>query len=45
MWSGYAADAFVGRLRRAGFAPEVVPLHERGVVRARAYVGRRAPAT
>jgi predicted membrane-bound spermidine synthase len=40
VWSGYAADAFVGQLRRAGFAPEVVPLRERGVVRARAYVGR-----
>lgn len=40
VWSGYAADAFVGQLRRAGFTPEVVPLRERGVVRARAYVGR-----
>ena len=39
VWSGYAADAFVGQLRRAGFAPRVVPLHERGVLRARAYVG------
>jgi spermidine synthase len=40
VWSGYAADAFVGRLRRAGLVPSVVPLQERGVVRARAYVGR-----
>jgi hypothetical protein len=40
VWSGYAADAFVGRLRQAGFTPTVVPLHERGVLRARAYVGR-----
>jgi len=40
VWSGYPADAFVGQLRRAGFTPRVVPLHERGVVRARAYVGR-----
>jgi spermidine synthase len=40
VWSGYAADAFVGRLRRAGLTPTVVPLHERGVLRARAYVGR-----
>jgi predicted membrane-bound spermidine synthase len=40
VWSGYPADAFVGQLRRAGFAPEVVPLQERGVMRARAYVGR-----
>jgi hypothetical protein len=41
VWSGYAADTFVGQLRRAGFTPRVVPLHERGVVRARAYVGQR----
>jgi predicted membrane-bound spermidine synthase len=41
VWSGYAADAFVGQLRRAGFTPSVVPMKERGVVRARAYVGRR----
>jgi predicted membrane-bound spermidine synthase len=41
VWSGYPADAFLGRLRAAGFAPSVVPLHERGVVRARAYVGVR----
>ena len=42
VWSGYAADAFVGALRRAGFAPETVPLFEGGVLRARAYVGTRA---
>jgi spermidine synthase len=42
VWSGYAKDAFVGALRRAGFEPEVVPLREKGVVRARAYVGRTA---
>ena len=41
VWSGYPKDAFVGCLRRAGFvAARIVPLHERGVVRARAYVGR-----
>jgi len=40
VWSGYAADAFVPKLRAAGFSPSVVPLRERGVVRARAYVGR-----
>ncbi len=40
VWSGYPADGFVGQLRRAGFAPEVVLLRERGAVRARAYVGR-----
>ncbi len=39
VWSGYARDAFVGKLRAAGFAPRIVPLEERGVVRARAYVG------
>ena len=39
VWSGYPADAFLGRLRAAGFAPSVVPLHENGVVRARAYLG------
>lgn len=39
VWSGYPADAFVGKLRRAGFTPRIEPLTERGVVRARAYVG------
>jgi spermidine synthase len=39
VWSGYRADAFLGHLRRAGFAPSVVPMHDRGRVRARAYVG------
>jgi len=43
VWSGYPADAFVARLRRAGFAPRIEPLSERGVVRARAYVGKSAP--
>ncbi len=41
VWSGYPADAFLAELRKAGFAPSIVPLHERGLVRARAYVGRR----
>jgi predicted membrane-bound spermidine synthase len=41
VWSGYPADAFVGVLRRAGFRPETVPFEERGIVRARAYVGMR----
>jgi spermidine synthase len=40
VWSGYPADTFTGQLRRAGFTPSVVPMRERGVVRARAYVGR-----
>jgi spermidine synthase len=40
VWSGYRADAFVHRLREAGFASSIVPLEERGRVRARAYVGR-----
>jgi spermidine synthase len=41
VWSGYRADAFLAGLRTAGFAPTVIPLHERGRVRARAYVGTR----
>jgi spermidine synthase len=41
VWSGYPADAFVPRLRRAGLRARVQPLEERGVVRARAYVGIR----
>jgi spermidine synthase len=41
VWSGYPADGFVARLRRAGFVSKIVPLHERGVVRARAYVGTK----
>jgi spermidine synthase len=39
VWSGYRADAFLGQLRSAGFKPSIVPLQERGRVRARAYVG------
>jgi spermidine synthase len=39
VWSGYAADAFVPRLREAGFTPRTEPLREGAVVRARAYVG------
>ncbi len=39
VWSGYAADAFVARLRKAGFVARIEPLMERGVMRARAYVG------
>jgi hypothetical protein len=42
VWSGYPADGFLARLRGAGFAPSVVPLRERGKVRARAYVGRKS---
>lgn len=40
VWSGYPADMFLKHLRRAGFIASVVPLRERGKVRARAYVGR-----
>ncbi len=40
VWSGYPADPFVRVLRKAGFVPRIEPLLERGVVRARAYVGR-----
>jgi spermidine synthase len=39
VWSGYPADAFLARLRAAGFAQSRVLLRERGQVRARAYVG------
>ncbi len=39
VWSGYPADAFLARLREAGFRPERVLLREEGRVRARAYVG------
>lgn len=41
VWSGYPDDAFLGRLRAAGLRASLLPLKERGVVRARAYVGRR----
>ncbi len=41
VWSGYPADAFVGKLRSAGLTPTVIPLREKNVVRARAYVGRK----
>lgn len=41
VWSGYPCDAFMPRLRQAGFAPKRVLLRERGRVRARAYVGLR----
>lgn len=41
VWSGYAADAFLGELRKAGFLASTIPLLERGAVRARAYVGRK----
>ena len=42
VWSGYPADAFVPRLRKAGFRSRIAPLEERGVVRARAYLGVRS---
>jgi hypothetical protein len=41
VWSGYEKDGFLGRLNRAGLESSVVPLFEGGVVRARAYVGRK----
>lgn len=41
VWSGYPCDAFMPRLRQAGFAPKRILLRERGRVRARAYVGLR----
>jgi hypothetical protein len=42
VWSGYPADGFRDRLRKAGFRPSVVLFRERGRVQARAYVGRKA---
>jgi predicted membrane-bound spermidine synthase len=39
VWSGYPADAFQVCLRKAGLEPSIVLLRERGLVRARAYVG------
>lgn len=41
VWSGYAADAFLPRLRAAGFTPSVKELREGMVVQARAYCGTR----
>jgi spermidine synthase len=41
VWSGYPADAFLGALRRAGFIASIIPLREKGAVRARAYVGKK----
>ena len=42
VWSGYPDDAFLPRLRAAGFRPSTEPLRETtGAVRARAYLGRR----
>ncbi len=41
VWSGYPADAFLLRLRRAGFRASVVPFVERGKLQARAYVGKK----
>jgi hypothetical protein len=42
VWSGYAAGEFLAKLRAAGFTPSIVPLREKGVLRARAYVGVKA---
>ena len=41
VWSGYPADAFLKHLVRAQLESSVIPLRERGKVRARAYVGTR----
>jgi spermidine synthase len=41
VWSGYPADGFLARLRAARFRPHTELLRERGIVRARAYVGDR----
>ena len=39
-WSGYRADAFAQTLRAAALEASIVPLQEKGRVRARAYVGK-----
>ncbi len=39
VWSGYKADAFLGKLRAAKLTPRIVELRENGVMQARAYVG------
>ncbi len=44
VWSGYPADVFLGELRKAGFSPSIILLREKGIVRARAYVGRKSAA-
>lgn len=41
VWSGYPADEFRDRLRKAGLRPSVVLFRERGRVQARAYVGKK----
>lgn len=41
VWSGYPADGFRHRLRKAGLRPSVVLFRERGRVQARAYVGKK----
>ena len=41
VWSGYKADAFLGKLRAAKLTPRIVELRENGVMQARAYVGVR----
>jgi spermidine synthase len=45
VWSGYPADWFQARLRKAGLDPSIVLLRERGAVRARAYVGVKRGAS
>jgi spermidine synthase len=41
VWSGYPADWFLARLRQAAFTPSLVPLREKGRIRARAYIGEK----
>jgi spermidine synthase len=42
VWSGYPSDAFMKTLHRPNLVAKMIPLRERGKVRARAYVGSRA---
>lgn len=45
VWSGYPADAFLLRLRVAGFDASAIVFKERGKVQARAYVGKKLTRT
>ena len=41
VWSGYPSHSIAGKMRRVGLCPSLVLLREKGLVRARAYIGRK----
>jgi len=41
VWSGYPADMFLGRLRKAGFQASMTPFYEKRKLQARAYLGKK----